>query len=90
MSRSLVILMDAVGSPSLLAVAGAEPGHIYGSWPGHTYGSEPGDTYGCSRWHKFISCGRGGAWSDLRIGAWSYLRVGAWSYLWMLSEAKVY
>ena len=34
--RSLVILVDAIGGPSLLAVAGAEPGHIYGSGPGHT------------------------------------------------------
>ena len=49
MGRSLVILMDAVGSPTLLAVAGAEPGHIYGSGPGHTYGSEPGHNYGRSR-----------------------------------------
>ena len=37
--------MDAVGGKNLLAMAGAEPGHIYGSRPGHTYRSEPGHTY---------------------------------------------
>ena len=62
--------MDAIGGPSLLAVAGAEPGHIYGSGLGQIYGSEPGDTYGCNRRPKFISRGRGGAWSYLRIEAW--------------------
>ena len=61
--------MDAVGGPSLLSVAGAEPGHIYGSGPGHTYGSEPGHTYGCNRRPKLISHGWSGAWSYLQVGA---------------------